>query len=89
MIQKTNYKVGKGWVKWFLLFYLFTLLPVNMSAQPQRRRTQQQQQQAAAGQKNGNNAITIYFASRPVPRFRSPLRLPCLRTWCGAVTSTV
>ena len=58
MIQKTNYKVGKGWVKWFLLFYLFTLLPVNMSAQPQRRRTQQQQQQAAAGQKNGNNAIT-------------------------------
>ena len=58
MIQKTNYKVGKGWVKWFLLFYLFTLLPVNMSAQPQRRRTQQQQQQAAAGQKNSNNAIT-------------------------------
>jgi len=47
MVQKFWYKVA---VKSFLLFYLFTFLPLSSSAQPKARR-QQQQQQAQQQQK--------------------------------------
>ena len=41
---------AKGWVKWFLPFYLFTFLPLSATAQPKARRQQQQQAQQQKSQ---------------------------------------
>ena len=53
----------KGVVKVSLLFYLFTLLPLNANAQPAARRAQQQK---AKQQNNANNITTRSQISFPV-----------------------
>ena len=64
----------KGVVKWFLPFYLFTFLPLTVSAQPKARRVQQQQQ--TEQQKKSGSSSSSTMTRRAQISFPTSLEVP-------------